>query len=63
MALVKRGELLRRLKDLGVEFVREGGSHSVYKNPRTGQLLFVPRHTEIKENLARGVLRDAEKGS
>ena len=38
-----------------VTVVREGGAHTVY---RCGPAQFtVPRHTEINENTARGILR------
>jgi hypothetical protein len=40
----------RRLK-------REGNAHSLWINPTTGVIEAVPRHTEIKEPLARKILR------
>jgi mRNA interferase HicA len=58
---MKRKELVRRLAELGAVFVREGGRHSYYVNPRTGDAIPVPRHTEIKEGLAKKILRDAER--
>jgi mRNA interferase HicA len=58
---VKRTELLKTLRKLAraymteVTVVREGGAHTVY---RCGPAQFtVPRHTEINENTARGILR------
>ncbi len=41
---------------------REGASHSLWINPRTGVIEAIPGHTEIKEPLARKILRslDAE---
>ena len=56
---MKRRSLIRALLDCGAEFVREGGKHSVYRNPRTSVLLEVPRHTEVPEYLARKLIRDA----
>jgi len=58
--LVKRKDLIRQLAALGAELVREGASHTVYRNPRTGRNIPVPRHAEIAEGLARKILRDAE---
>ncbi|MBI2897176.1 MAG: type II toxin-antitoxin system HicA family toxin [Deltaproteobacteria bacterium] len=49
---MKRTDLLRRLRRAGVELLREGGSHTIFCNPRTGRLIPVPRHTEINERLA-----------
>jgi predicted RNA binding protein YcfA (HicA-like mRNA interferase family) len=56
---VKRRELLRQIAALGATLVREGRGHSIYRNPRTGQLIPVPRHAEIAEVLARKIVRDA----
>jgi predicted RNA binding protein YcfA (HicA-like mRNA interferase family) len=53
--------LIRRIEAAGAIFVREGGSHTVYQNPRTGLLLSVPRHREISEKLARTIIREAKK--
>jgi predicted RNA binding protein YcfA (HicA-like mRNA interferase family) len=58
---MKRRTLIREMTDHGAEHVREGGEHSIYRNPRTGQLIPVPRHAEIAERLAKKILRDAEK--
>ena len=56
---MKRRDLLREIAALGAVFVHEGGRHSIYRNPRTGQLIPVPRHVEIAEGLARKIMRDA----
>jgi predicted RNA binding protein YcfA (HicA-like mRNA interferase family) len=45
----------------GAELVREGGSHSIFRNGRTGTLIPVPRHAEIGESLARKIVRDAKR--
>jgi predicted RNA binding protein YcfA (HicA-like mRNA interferase family) len=60
---MKRRDLEARLRALGVVLLREGGSHSIFRNPRTGQLIPVPRHAEINERLAEKILRDAQAGS
>jgi predicted RNA binding protein YcfA (HicA-like mRNA interferase family) len=58
---VKRRDLVRQIVVLGAVLVREGAAHTIYQNPRTGQLIPVPRHAEINEALARKIVRDARK--
>jgi len=36
---------------------REGSSHSLWINPNTGVIEAVPRHTEVKEMLAKKILK------
>ena len=59
---MKRKELERKLRIAGCYLKREGASHSLWINPRTGVVEAVPRHREIKEPLARKILKrlDAE---
>ncbi|HEX9670790.1 MAG TPA: type II toxin-antitoxin system HicA family toxin [Thermoanaerobaculia bacterium] len=54
---MKRKELLRHLRRHGCYLKREGGEHSVWCNPRTGEIEAVPRHTEIPQLLARRICR------
>ena len=54
---MKRHELIKRLTASGCVFVRTGGKHDLYVNPRTGKKQPVPRHKEIDEHLARHILR------
>lgn len=56
---MKRRVLIRKLLALGAVYVREGSEHTIYLNPRTSVNLSVPRHAEVNENVARGLLRDA----
>jgi mRNA interferase HicA len=58
---VKRKDLIRAIEALGSVFDREGGNHTLYKNPRTRGALPVPRHGEINERLAKKIIKDAEK--
>jgi predicted RNA binding protein YcfA (HicA-like mRNA interferase family) len=58
---VKRRKLLQEMETLGAVFVREGGAHSLYRNPRTGRIIAVPRHAEINELTARSILREARE--
>jgi mRNA interferase HicA len=55
---VKQGDLLRHLRKHGCYLKREGGSHSLWCNPKTGAVEAVPRHTEIANNLARKICRN-----
>jgi predicted RNA binding protein YcfA (HicA-like mRNA interferase family) len=54
---MKRPELIKRLTVAGCIFVRPGGKHDLYMNPKTGKKQPVPRHREIDENLARHILK------
>jgi predicted RNA binding protein YcfA (HicA-like mRNA interferase family) len=54
---VKRVDLIKAIKKIGCELVRHGGRHDWYRNPRTGVAQPVPRHREIKEVMARRILR------
>jgi predicted RNA binding protein YcfA (HicA-like mRNA interferase family) len=54
---MKRGDLLRHLRRHGCYLKREGGSHSLWTNPRTGEVEAVPRHTEVSDRLAAKICR------
>lgn len=54
---MKRRELEKKLRRVGCYLKREGASHSLWTNPRTGAVEAIPRHTEVKEPLARSILR------
>jgi mRNA interferase HicA len=56
---VKRRDLETRLRALGWNFQRHGGSHDIWG--RETRSLAVPRHNEIIENTARAILREAAK--
>jgi mRNA interferase HicA len=58
---VKRKDLVRRIITAGAVLEREGGEHTIYRNPRTGQLVPVPRHAEINEITAKKIVRDASR--
>jgi mRNA interferase HicA len=59
---MKRIDLERHLRIAGCFLKREGASHSLWINPKNGITEAVPRHNEIKEPLARKILKrlDAE---
>jgi predicted RNA binding protein YcfA (HicA-like mRNA interferase family) len=54
---MKRVDLIKTIEGLGCELVRHGGKHDWYRNPRTGVAQPVPRHREIKERLAKRIIR------
>lgn len=54
---MKKTELEKKLRMAGCYLKREGASHSLWINPKTGVLEAVPRHKEIKEPLARKILK------
>ncbi len=55
---MKRKDLERRLRIAGCYLKREGRSHSLWINPKNGVIEAVPRHIEIKEPLARKILKN-----
>ena len=58
---MKRRALLKELDKMGCVFIRHGGKHDWYQNPKTRVSQPVPRHREIKDNLAKHIkkmLRD-----
>jgi predicted RNA binding protein YcfA (HicA-like mRNA interferase family) len=57
---MKRRDLIRHIESYGCVFVREGGSHTIYKNPANGIMTAIPRHREIKDSLARKICDDLD---
>lgn len=57
---MKKKELLKKLKDKGASLKEQGGSHEIWES-RNGYRFTVPRHTEIKEGLAKAILKQADK--
>ena len=56
---VKKRELEKRLRRLDWVFLRHGGKQDVWTDGEREEA--VPRHAEINENLARSILRRAER--
>ncbi|MEH2044382.1 type II toxin-antitoxin system HicA family toxin [Nostoc sp.] len=54
---MKRRDLIKRLEEIGCVFIRHGGKHDWYQNPRTKVSQPVPRHREIKEQLAKHIIK------
>jgi mRNA interferase HicA len=58
---MKRRDLVKDLENMGCVFIRHGGKHDWYQNPKTKVSQPVPRHREIKDNLSKHIkkmLRD-----
>lgn len=54
---MKRKKLIKQLEKLGCILIRHGGNHDWYQNPKTKVSQPIPRHNEIKEYLARHILK------
>ena len=54
---MKRKDLIRKIEEVGAVFIRHGGKHDWYQNPRTKMAQPVPRHSEIKEMLAKSIIK------
>ena len=57
---MKRKDLERRLRLAGCYLKREGSSHALWINPKTGIIETVPRHKDIKEPLAKKILKSLD---
>jgi mRNA interferase HicA len=53
----EKKRIRKRLRIAGCYLKREGSSHSLWINPKTGVIEAIPRHTEIKEPLAKKILK------
>jgi len=54
---MKRTDLIAQIEVAGCVLIRHGGRHDWYRNRATGACQPVPRHREIKDHLARHILR------
>jgi len=57
---MKRKKLIKEIRDLGFWLKREGGSHEIWTNGTIA--ITVPRHRELNELTAKGILKDAKNG-
>ena len=55
---MKRAELIRHLERHGCQFLREGGSHTVFVNRAERKVSTIPRHREVNEILALKICED-----
>jgi predicted RNA binding protein YcfA (HicA-like mRNA interferase family) len=58
---MKREELLEQVHEYGAVFIRHGGKHDIYENPRTHEYTQIPRHSDINKYTARDILRKLSK--
>jgi mRNA interferase HicA len=54
---VKRTVLIKKIRKLGAVLIRHGAKHDWYQNPQTGVSQPVPRHRELKDHLAKHILK------
>ena len=52
---MKQRDLIKKLEEAGFRFERHGGNHDIYKRGNDEEK--IPRHKEINENLAKGIMR------
>jgi len=56
---MKKRDLEAALKDRGWYFLRHGGNHDTWTNGQ--EIEQVPRHREVNENLAKKIIRVADR--
>ena len=54
---MKRKDLIKKIENAGGIFIRHGGKHDWYQNPKTKISQPIPRHKEINEYLAKHILK------
>lgn len=54
---MKRKDLVAEVEKLGCILIRHGGKHDWYHNPNTKTSQPIPRHNEIKEYLAKHIIK------
>lgn len=52
---MKQRDLIKKLENAGFVFYRHGGNHDIYVCG--DQIEKIPRHKEVKEQLAKAILR------
>jgi len=57
---MKRKDLIKKIEKMGCILIRHGGKHDWYQNPKTKASQPVPRHNEIKEYLAKHIIKMLE---
>ncbi len=58
---MKRKDLIHAIEEIGCVLIRHGGRHDWYQNPATKISQPVPRHNEIKDSLAKHILKMLKK--
>ena len=59
---MKRRDLIKQLEEMSCVFIRHGGKHDWYQNPRTKVSQPVPRHREIKKQLVKHIIKMLSDG-
>ncbi len=54
---MKRRDLIKKLEEAGCVLIRHGGRHDWYQNPRTKVSHPIPRPREIKDILAKYIIK------
>jgi mRNA interferase HicA len=57
---MKRRDLIKQIKERGCILIRHGGKHKWYQNPKTKISQPVPENNEIKEYLAKHIIKVLE---
>ena len=52
---MKRKDLIKMLENNGWYLKRNGANHDIYTNGKDSEMK--PRHTEVKENLAKAIIK------
>ncbi len=55
---MKGKDLIKKLENKGWYLLRSGANHDIYTNGK--EIEPIPRHREIKENLAKAIIRKRE---
>jgi len=54
---MKRIALIKKIEEMGAVLIRHGAKHDWYQNPETKISQPIPRHREIKEHLAKHIIK------
>jgi mRNA interferase HicA len=54
---MKRIDLIKTIERIGCALIRHGARHDWYQNPVTKESQAIPRHREIKETLAKDIIK------
>ena len=54
---MKRADLIRVIKRKGCILIRHGANHAWYQNPENKASQPIPCHREVKESLARHIIK------
>lgn len=55
---MERRDLIAKLEEMKCILIRHGGKHDWYQNPETKVSQPIPRHREIKEYLAKHIIKE-----